>query len=341
MSLLLNSDQHVNHNGEFRVKQLAIPGMTVTVNSGTLLHDGVLVNVDKQESNVLTTPTVGQWVVVISVDQRGNLVYTYSVQTTAAPAIPKLPDDCVSLAAIVLTATMTEITQGDIHDLRNVSQLPVNIQNCQYRCTVPSGLSEADQRQLKEFYDKYEELRLTVEQLKLNFEPKSSFTMISDSGLKYEVHLRDDGTLYTQRVGFDIQPVPVDDNKVMNYKFAVANSTFNLVSDVDDFTPFSIGISSLDAQNVDVDALVVISCSGARIFSENFKPQFRDNQFSINTKLTRSGFTERFALNFVKHGKYCLELSLYDGASQKLIDNASVELNVTLTNERGLIQDGQ
>lgn len=332
---LLNSDKYMNHYGSFRVEQLDIPGMTVHINRGTIIHNNVVVNIDEQESDVLTTPSVGTWLVVLSVDQRGNIVYSYGVQSTSSATMPKLPNDCLHLAVVELTAATTMITRDEIHDVRQMFTFSDDGgQDCQCRCTAPSTLSDADQKQLKEFYDKYEEVKLSLDQLKLALQPKSSFTMLSDSGLKYEVRLKDDGTLYTTRVGFDI-PVPVDPQTgVSNYKFSMSDAVMNVVADQDGYVPFTVKIRSLDAANDPCDCTLIVSCMGTRIYGENFTPQYRDNEFRIDDlTLTKAGFVERFSINFVEHGKYTLALNLYNNKTSTLIDSASAELHVTLVDE--------
>ena len=324
----------------FRVKQLPYPEMRVHVNQGTVIHENTLVNFEDQDSDYLDAPNVGSWVVVLSVDSLGRLVYTYGVQSVDSPAFPTLPDDCFHLAAVLLSADTEQVTDDLVFDLRQIYGFSSSgAQVCQCKCPVAGlTLSDEDRAQLKAYYDKVAELQQEVEDLKLLLQPRQVYTVLTDSGLKYEVRFRDDGTPYFTRVGGDASNVDYEETqpKTLAYKFSLGQSTLNVVNhDNEDYVPITVRIKSTDSANSATVAALIVSCRDARIYSENFVPQYREDEFRVDDlRLDRLGFVERFSFNFHHAGDHRLSLALYDVETRRLIDSATVEVKVTFVHGR-------
>lgn len=335
---LLNSDKYFKSKrilDMFKVEQLDNPDMTVHVNSGTIIYNNSVINFSEQDTQVITAPAIGSWLVVVSINERGELVYTYGVQSTETKAIPTLPDDCFHLCIIEVTASSEMITNDMIYDLRQMYNFSANEEvTCKCKCALEDGgFTEADRKQLKEFYDKYEELSLAIDKIKLQLEPQKEYHVLTDSGLEYIIRFKDDGTPYFTRVGYDDVVVPDDSHK--DYKFVYPNSTVNIVTESkEDYVQIGVKVKSFDSANDNMACTMYIRCADTTIYSENYLPQYQENEFIIsNLTLTKSGFYENFSLNFHNHGNHTLTMLLYDNTNKKMLDKAQILYDVKFSNE--------
>jgi hypothetical protein len=333
---LLNSDKYTRAESwmdMFKVTQLAVPEMVVHVNQGTVLHDNHVVNFDEQDSVPITAPRLGSWLVVLSIDAHGQLVYTYGVQSVNAPTFPRLPDDCLHLAMILVTADTEAITDEDIFDMRQLFGFSINGGAvCQCKCAaLDNVLTDEDKAQLKNYFDQYEALRLEIEKLKLLHGPQYVLRMLSDSGIEYELRCHDDGELYTVRVGDPlIDGQKPSDNRILDYRFCLAGTTLNIVAgDPEDYVPMQIDVRSINASNDSAKVTLVLQSRGVRFYGANYPPQYRENEFRVSgLDIDRAGLHEQFSLNFRTRGDHILRLTLLDELTGGVIDDVTALMRV-------------
>jgi hypothetical protein len=312
----------------FKVEQLSDPNMTVHVNSGTIFYKNAIINFDEQDSEVILTPTIGTWIVALSINQSGQLVYTYGVQSTEKRNLPVLPNECFHIALLEVTASTVNITNDDIYDLRFIFNFSENNDtSCICKCTATGGLTNEEKAQLQEFYNKYAEIQLDIEKIKLALQPQKAYKILSDSGLEYELHCNDAGELYTKRVGYDDNP---KEDEHHNYKFVYNDKQINIENITeDDYIDVNVKIQSFDALNENMSCTLILSCINSTINNSNYENPYRENEFRItNLVLTKSGYYEHFLIKFHDEGNHTLKLSLYDNKTQEKIDNASILYDV-------------
>lgn len=332
---LLNSDLYTRCDhflDMFRVHQLPCPEMAVHVNQGTVIHDNQIINFDAQDSDVINAPRLGSWIVVLSVDVNGRLVYSYGVQSTGSPAFPRLPNDCMHLAALRVSATTTQITDEEIFDLRQIFGFSTNAASvCQCVCAARENmLTDEERAQLKTCLDGHAELQLQIDQLKLLHKPQRTLTMLSDGGLTYVLTISDDGQLRITRVADDfVNTEPAEG--VLGYRFCLAGTQLNIVAgDPEDFVPFTAHVRTVDAASVDTVASLRLASPGVRFFSVDHSPQYREDEFTVDgLNLTRAGLHQQFALNFRTAGDHVLRMTLFEQASGRVIDDVTALLRVT------------
>jgi len=337
--MILNSDKYFKSQkilDMFKVTQLDIPDMTVHVNSGTIIYNNQVINFSEQDSEVIVAPTIGTWLVVLSINTKGQLVYTYGVQSTEEKTIPKLPEDCFHLCIVEVHADTMMITNDMIYDMRQLySFSSTQEMKCTYKCGLESDYSftSEDREQLKAFYDKYEELSAEIDKLKLLHNPQKEYTVLTDSGLEYVIRFHDDGTPYFERKDSyeDIDP---EENKHLDYKFVYSQDTVNIVSDsMDSYIHAGVKIKSFDNMNDNVKCTLFVRCANATIYSPNYLPHYQEEEFKIkNLTLTKNGFFEQFSLKFHNEGNHVLQLLLYDEDNKTLIDKANVGYDVAFKN---------
>lgn len=334
---LLNSDLYTRGDhflDMFRVHQLPCPEMCVHVNQGTVIHDGRIINVDAQDSDPINAPRLGTWICVLSVDVHGRLVYSYGVQSVGSPVFPRLPDECMHLAAIRVSATTTQITDDEVFDLRQVFGFSTSGAG-QGRCVCPAAASmpsDEEWARFKAAMDEVAELRLQVEQLRLLHQPQRTLTMISEGGLTYVLTLGDDGQWRATRVEDDfVNDEPVDDAGPLGYRFCMAGTQLNIVvGDAEDFVPFAVHVRAVDAASADCVATLRLASPGVQFFSECFSPQYREDEFILRDQpLTRAGLHQTFALNLRTPGDHVLTMTLLDQATGAVIDQVTALLRVT------------
>lgn len=339
--MLLNSDKYFKSQkilDMFKVSQLDVPDMTVHVNSGTIIYNNQVINFSEQDSEYIEAPRIGTWLVVISINTKGQLVYTYGVQSTEDKQIPVLPEDCFHLCIIEVGADTMQITNDMISDMRNMYHFSsTQEQKCVYKCGLESDYSftEEDRKMLKSFYDKYEDLQAQIDNLKLLFNPKKEYTVLTDSGLEYKVRFKDDGTPYFSRNdAFD----DIDDNpeeKHKNYKFTYNNEKITVVMEnPEQYLQLPVKIKSFDNLNDALNVTLFVRCKDATIYSPNFEPHYQEDEFQIkNLDLTKSGFFEKFSVKFHGSGNHDVQLLLYDSETKQLMDKASISYAVEFTDE--------
>lgn len=341
MSKLFNSDEYFRSKkvlDMFKVEQLPCPDMTVHINSGTVIFQNQVLDISEQISQVITAPSVGTWLVVLSLTENGEIKYTYGVQSTEKCVLPRLPENCLHLCAIEVSASSKSITNNDIHDMRSIYTYSANEETtCSCKCAIDSSMifTEEDRKQLKEFYDKYEELATEIDKLKLLHQPQKAYRVLSDNGLLYEIRFHDDGTPYFTRVdGYDDNPC--DPPKHLEYRFITGETTVNIVGhNCDDFFQAAVKIKSFDTLNDAANCTLCIRCPNTTIYSENYAPQYRENEFIIsNLDLTKSGFYEIFSLCFHNDGTHTLTLVLYDNETGRMIDKTQVGYEVEFIHDR-------
>jgi hypothetical protein len=337
---ILNSDKYFKASkiiDMFKVEQLDCPDMTVHINQGTIIYKNQIINFSEQDSEVITAPRIGSWLVVLSINEKGELVYTYGVQSTEQKMIPTLPNNCFHLCIIEVSATSAMITNDMIYDLRQIyTYSGDNDTTCTCKCSLEEqGFSEADRKQLKEFYDKYEEVNLALDKIKLALEPKKEYHVLSDSGLEYIVRFKDSGEPYITRVGYDDNPKKDDTDTHKDYKFIYNNETINIVNESEeDFVQVAIKIKSYDSLNDNAKCTLFLRCNDTTIYGANYVPQYRENEFMIeNLELTKSGYSEVFSLKFHNTGNHTMSLLLYDNETKKLIDKGNISYDVTFGNK--------
>lgn len=334
--MLLNSDKYTRADqflDMFKVHQMPTPEMAVQVNQGTALYENTVVNFDAQDSVVINAPQHGSWLVVLSVNQHGQLVYTYGVQSVNAPVMPRLPEGCLHLAAILVTADTEYIVDDDVHDMRFLFDYSFGGGSvCQCKCAaLDNVLTDDDKRMMKEYFDQYDALRLEVERLKtLHATPLQVLRMYSDSGIEYELRIADDGSVYTVRVGSELDDITPPADRTLEYRFCLAGVTLNIVAgDLEDYVSFQVDVRSGNAKNDSTKATLTLSSPDVRFFNVNHAPQYRDGSFRINgLQLTKSGLHEQFSLNFRSQGEHVLRLTLIDEVTGKVIDDATALMNV-------------
>ena len=342
MSLLASDKYYRNKKvfDMFAVHQLDCPDMTVHVNGGTIIHQNQIINFSEQDSEIITAPKIGTWIVVLSINASGELVYTYGVQSTEDKYIPRLPEDCFHLCMIELGASDKYITNDMIHDLRCASTFMFSMNDtvsCKCKCALEEdGFTSEDREQMKQFYDKYEELSLAIDQLKLLHEPQKMYRVLSDNGSTYEIRFRDDGTPYFTKYNIDDDIYNPDTRpRHQDYKFVYGEKNVNIVTEHgDDFVQVGVKIKSFDSINDNVNCTLFVRCQNTTIYSENYKPQYRENEFVIeNFCLTKTGFFEQFAFKFHNQGNHVLSLLLYNNDTHKLMDSAKIGYHVEFQNE--------
>ena len=336
---LLKSDKYLRHGrpGEMlKVTQNFSPDMSVHINQGTTIYNNKIINIEDQISTDLAAPDIGNWICIISVNTKGQIVYTYGIQSTDVQTFPTLPDECIHLAAVTIAASDTYITNEQIYDLRTIFTFSRTEEvSCKLKCTSDvQTLTEEERKMIVDYTNKYELLAEEIDKLKLELQPKKLYYVLSDSGHKFMVRFKDDGTPYFERVGFIINEDDTNqsaDGKTQNYRFTFANTELNVVAlDRFAYVPFPVKIRSVDAMNEPVSTTLIVTCVDARIYSENFTPQYRENEFIVdNLTLTKSGFCEHFSFNFHNTGDHVLKAVLYNNNTKEIIDSASALVHVS------------
>lgn len=334
---VLNSDKYYKSSkimDMFKVEQLDCPDMTVHVNSGTIIFKNQIINFSEQNTEVLTAPRIGSWLIVLSINDKGELVYTYGVQSTEQKMIPALPNECFHLCIIEVSATSAMVTNDMIYDLRQIYTYSSNNDTmCACKCALEEkGFSDEDRKQLKEFYDKYEEVSLALDKVKLALEPRKEYHVLSDSGLEYIVKFKDTGEPYFVRVGYDDNPKPDDSHK--DYKFVYNKETVNIVNESSsDFVQVAVKIKSFDNLNSNMKCTLFLRCNDTTIYGSNYTPNYRENEFVIdNLDLTKSGYQETFSLKFHNTGNHVMSLLLYDNETKTLIDKGYMNYAISFEN---------
>lgn len=317
----------------FVVEQLNNPDMTVKINGGNIIYKNSIINFDEQISSQLNVPNIGSWLVVLSVDKSGKLVYTYGAQTTDYKKVPTLPNHSFHLAMIELSCSTTQITNDFIYDIRQIFSYSDNNDddtNC-CKCCDSSSLNQNDLNELKEYYNKYEEVMEELEKIKLDLQPKKIYTILSDDGLKYDVMFTNKGELYTKRVDCEI---PTTDSKILNYKLSFNNDVINYVlNDKEDNVQFPVKIRSLDANNETANCTLILKCNDTKIYNENLIPKSSNNEYRIcNLSLTKAGYFDMFNLNFHNEGDHIMKLILLNNDTKLLIDFSTIIFKVTFEN---------
>lgn len=337
--MILNSDKYFKSQkilDMFKVTQFDVPDMTVHVNSGTIIYNNQVINFSEQDSEVIVAPNIGTWLVVLSINTKGQLVYTYGVQSTEEKTIPKLPEDCFHLCIVEVHADTSMITNDMIYDMRQLYSFSATQEKkCTYKCGIESDYSftHEDREQLKSFYDKYEELSAEIDKLKLLHNPQKEYTVLTDSGLEYVVRFYDDGTPYFTR-NDSYEDIDPDVNKHLDYKFVYKEDTVNIVCDNNDnYVHLGVKIKSFDNLNDSVKCTLFVRCADATLYSPNYEPHYQEEEFQIkNFTLTKSGFFEQFSVKFHNTGNHTLQLLLYDAEKQQLIDKANIGYDVAFKN---------
>ena len=331
MSDVLNSDKYFKAQrvlDMFKVSQLAVPNMTVHINSGTVIRNKKIYNFDETNSETIFAPKSGVWLVAISLNSDFEIVYTYGIQSTEQKIIPRLPEECMHLALIEVGATDTEITNEKIYDLRQIFGFaPPSESACQCKCTMEGGLTSEQIEMLENMQNQFDYIQRQINELKLLHEPQKVYRVKSDSGLLYDIRFHDDGTPYFTRVGYEDNET---DDVVREYKFSYEHTHINIVNQTDkQYIQLAVKIASQDAANADLNCTLIIACPDTTIYSENHIPQYRESEFRItDLTLTREGYTEIFELNFHTVGTHRLSMSLYDNDTHKLVDSCDITYNV-------------
>ena len=339
--MILNSEKYFKSQkimDMFKVTQLDVADMSVHINSGTIIYNNQVINFSEQDSEILQAPRIGTWLVVLSINSKGEIVYTYGVQSTEEKRIPKLPEDCFHLCIIEINASTVMITQDLIYDLRNVFNFSSTQEMCcTYKCGLESDYSftSEDRKQLKEFYDKYEALSAEIDKLKLMFNPKQEYHVLSDGGIEYIIRFKDDGTPYFTRAdAYNDNPSEDNKNTHTDYKFVYNADTVNIVTEsCDDFVKVAVKIKSFDSLNNNLNCTLYVRCDDTTIFSSNYMPHYQENEFKItNLELNKSGFYEMFAFKFHNNGNHTMNLALYDNNTKQLLDKAKIGYDVEFKN---------
>jgi len=333
--MILNSDKYFKskkYMDMFKVSQLSSPNMTVHINSGSIIVNNRILNFSEQDTDIITAPRIGTRLVVLSINNNGEIVYTYGVQSTEEKAIPKLPEDCFHLCVIELNASTEYIVDDMIYDLRQMFNFSyVNEKCCVYRCGMESDFSftKEDREILRKYYDKVEALSQEIDKLRLMFNPQKEYRVLSDGGIEYTIRFRDDGTPYVTRTDGYIDP-PNEDDKHKDYKFVYCSNVVNVVNDSsENFIQVGVKIRSFDNMNRNIPCTLFIRCNDTTIHSSNHRPHYQENEFKVeNLEITKSGFYERFNFKFHNSGAHQLSLLLYNNETQELIDKASIKYEV-------------
>lgn len=335
--MILNSDKYFRAKKEmemFKVSQLDRPDMTVHVNSGTIIYNNQLINFSERNTDIISAPRIGTWLVVVSINKNAELVYTYGIQSTEEKQIPKLPDDCFHLCVIEMSASTEFITNDMIYDLRQVFNFSYeNEKGCTYKCGLENdyAFTKEDREQLKKYYDKLEDLSLEIDKIRLMFSPQKEYTVLTDSGLEYVIRFKDDGTPYFKRKdSYEDNPSQEESNKHTNYKFVYGSDTMNIVTPTcDDFVQIAVKVKSFDNMNKNIPCTLFIRCNDTTIHSSNYEPHYQENEFKIdNIEITKAGFFDRFNFKFHNTGLHQMSLYLYNNETQGIVDKANVGFDV-------------
>ena len=333
---VLNSDKYFKAQrvlDMFKVSQLAVPNMTVHINSGTLIRNKKVYNFDDTNSEVIFAPKAGTWLVAISINAELELVYTYGIQSTTQKIIPTLPEECMHLALIEVGMNDTAITNDKIYDLRQLFNFaPPSETLCMCKCTLEGGLTSEQLELLTNLQNQFDSLQQQVNTLQLLHEPQKVYRVKSDSGLLYDIRFKDDGTPYYTRVGYEDTEI---DTTIADYKFTYESTRINVVNQSDrQYVQFMVKVASLDANNEDIPCTLIIHCPDTTIYSENYTPQYQESEFRItNLTLTKLGFYEVFELNFHNVGTHRLSLSIYNSETHKVIDECEITYNVSFQDD--------
>lgn len=339
--MLLNSDKYYKSQkifDMFKVSQLDIPDMSVHVNSGTIIYNNQVINFSEQDTEYIQAPNIGTWLVVLSINTRGQLVYTYGVQSTEDKQIPILPEDCFHLCIIEVGASTVQITNDMISDMRSMYTFSsTQEKSCTYKCGLESDYSftSEDRAQLKAFYDKYEELQAQIDALKLLHTPQKEFKMLSDNGIEYTMRLKNDGTPYFERSdSYNDAEEEKPEDKHRNYKFTYNQEKISVVMDnPDQYIQVPVKIKSFDNLNKDMKVILFVRCQDSTLYSPNFEPHYQEDEFRIdNLDITKSGFFEKFSVKFHSGGKHELQLLMYDAETQQLLDRANIGYDIEFMN---------
>ncbi len=336
MSTVLNSDKYFKAQrvlDMFKVSQLAIPNMTVHINSGTVIKNKKIKNFEDTNSDIIFAPKSGTWLVAISLNSDLEIVYTYGIQSTEQKRIPTLPEECMHLALIEVSSNDTEITNDKIYDLRQLFGFAAPSESlCQCKCTMEGGLTSEQVEMLENIQNQFDYFQQQINELKLLHEPQKVYRVKSDSGLLYDIRFKDDGTPYWTRVGYEDNEV---DDLVRDYKFTYEHNHVNIVNQTDrQYIQLAVKIDSKNASNADLNCTLIISCSDTTIYSENHIPQYQESEFRItNLDLTKMGFYEVFELNFHSVGTHRLSMALYDNDTHQIVDECEITYDV-------IFQDG-
>lgn len=335
MSTVLNSDKYFKAQrvlDMFRVSQLAVPNMTVHINSGTVIRNKKILNYEETNTDIIFAPKSGVWLVAISLNSDLEIVYTYGIQSTTQKIIPKLPEECMHLALIEIAAEDTEITNDKIYDLRQLFGFaPPSESLCQCKCTMEGGLTSEQIEMLENMQNQFDAIQKQIDALKLLHDPQKVYRVKSDSGLLYDIRFHDDGTPYFTRVD-ESEP---EDEQTFEYKFEYEHSHVNIVNQSDrQYIQLAVKVVSQDAANEDADCTLIIACPDTTIYSENHMPQYQESEFRVkDLQLSKEGFYEVFELNFHNVGTHRLSMSLYDNNTHKIIDEANITYDVVFQDE--------
>ena len=331
MATLLNSDKYFKAErilDMFKVTQLAIPNMTVHINSGTYINNKKIRNFDETNSDVLFAPKSGTWLVAISLNNENELVYTYGIQSSQSKIFPRLPEECMHLALIEIACDDTEITNDKIYDLRQLFGFaPPSESLCQCKCTMEGGMTSEQIELIENLQNQFDYLQQQINELKLLHEPQKVYRVKSDSGLLWDIRFRDeDGTPYFTRVGFEDNEVEI----AQDYKFVYEHTHINIVNQTtQQYVQLAVRIKSENANNQSIPITLIISCPDTKIYSENYQPQYQENEFRVtNIELTKEGFSENFELNFHSAGNHKLNMYLYNSDTHDTIDSCEIIYNV-------------
>jgi len=335
MSDVLNSNKYFKAQrvlDMFKVSQLAVPNMTVHINSGTVTRNKKILNFNDTNTDIIFAPKSGTWLVAISLNSNLEIVYTYGTQSSETKILPRLPEECMHLALIEISANDTEITNDKIYDLRQIFDFAAPSESlCQCKCTMEGGLTSEQIEMLENIQNQFDYLQQQINALKLLHEPQKVYRVKSDSGLLYDIRFHDDGTPYWTRVGYEDNET---DESVREYKFYYEHTHVNIVNQSDrQYIQLAVKIDSKDASNDDLDCTLVIACPDTTIYSENHIPQYQESEFRVNINLTKLGFYEVFELNFHSVGTHRLSMTLFDNDSHKIVDKCEITYDVVFQDD--------
>jgi hypothetical protein len=344
---ILNSDKY--YKGDkiidmFKVSQLSVPNMTIHINSGTVIRNSKIYNFEETNSDIIAVPTMGTWLVAISLDENFDIVYTYGPQSTEQKKFPTLPEECFHLALIEISRGDTEITNDKIYDLRQFMGFsPLSETACRCKCTAETVLTPEQEQLITNLEDKIIFLQTQIDELRGLHDPQKVYRVKTDSGLLYDIRFKDDGTPYFTRVGYPDDPdIPVDptDDEKKNYRFEYDHNKINIVNQNDtQFCQLQINVKPQNHNTENIDCALVLRCTHTTIYSENYRPQYRENEFRISSiKITPQGFREVFELNFHSSGVHYLSFVLIDNETNTLLDSGEIEYDVTFANNSLLLR---
>ena len=118
-----NENQLADHNqlaGAFIARQADTPDMTFKVSAGILQYDITLINKAEQAMSALTAPITDPRIDRVVIDELTGTSSVIAGAEAVSPVPPALTAGKIAIAKILLTVSMTEITDSDISNERAV-----------------------------------------------------------------------------------------------------------------------------------------------------------------------------------------------------------------------------